>query len=1859
MSSGVKVSSGRLRVDAARAVDKLREYQLPDPTAWVLEVVRAAVAFGAEEVRVSGDGDDVRVVWEGPTPDAEALTHLFDELVDPAPRRERRPLRLLATGVNTALGMDPRWIEVSVTDGSGDATSVRYTPSVLEVQDGAAEGLRALRAEVDRASPECPSVGGLVHLRRLPSFSAVPLMIGYGEPRELAIVRASCDDSRVPVVVGRTELGRERSHGDLLRLDLGDGFDGFIALVDPAFARSKAELVVAELGVALARYTLDLDAFPVPQAAVPLRVYVDATRMPTNASRSAVRLHESPVAEAIAHARTLVPNLVARLASELGEDAEHPWAPAQASRLRAAALLLFAAHGAGSGWRGHLTSSPPSLHPVLDLPLLRDALGRPRSLSSFSVMRGAEVVHFGADEMPKELEPWLGDTLWVPPGDAASALLGDWTPKDASRLAKTAHRYRRRRSAFSEKRKRKAKLALEEDPLLVVPIKKPGRSLKSCVPPELFEVEGLRGEVAFRGGTAEAGVSMLLDGREIERWKDEAIGAFEGVATCAGLKPQLDYSGLDDNDALLALRAAVRGAMVVAYEALALRWRGSRSKGDRARAVAPWVAKAEGADGARIISMLQGGVLFAMDLLAERSSDVDVQNRRDAGRRALLESKSPLLTAAIWPKVGGGRATTADLIRQGTRKPFLVGHHPRGAAGGPAPEGRTVFELPRGMPERLQEFLPSARFVDYSPALVRPLRAASPGELARDVMEPLGVAIELEPSPGLRVAVAWGAAGPSAVSVRHWGQELASWQQPDLFPVCRVLVDDASLVPARGFQRAEAIPEYPLAAWNVDAGCAFVDVLTGGDALGLHLGPYNATDARAAQTTLLEWIAAGDGAKDVLGGSRWQRLAHVPWVRRLGQAGYTTLAEVAEDIGDGPLEWVPLSEAAAVDLGGWHPVCASEETARAFANILERETKSAVPRLAVRRRAARRQHALDRHRARDLVDPAGRWSGVRVDFKGQGIRAASATFGQGKKGASVELLIESRAFKELHIEDALPIRLVVDLPPAAADKDFAEVSALGHRRVLYAIGAGARRLLEAIADDSPTSLTGAPEVYGLLLAWCARIADAGGNAADRKTVEKLARARAFETVQGEHVSLEEAAGGTGGLRLARWGLPWLGPDGGRTLSLDRPVLRLPVVDAPEHRAMLRALFANRTQDVTAKVARLQASRRVQRGLMEAPRLAGEYDARFRYPLADLLDEVTHVDQLAVLGIGEVAFARAERSALFYTHRGQSIEVDLGVCPAIHIAAQLPDCHTANMRGAQRTRLLEVCETLISLVVRRVVDHTPSDQLPVWVRDQLLDAALEGGPLHLSRLASTPIFQTTAGTYVSPSEVFAQAERFGSVWTTASKQQLVPLDTGRFALRLDAAETAQLNPYASAIVATEELRLDAIARRNLAKPPVHSLEPGAAVASAALSITSLEATETSSAAGSVVLLQPGYESLRGIQLSRSFHPLGVLKVANLWPVACRIDDPALSPDRTWSTAADDDVRRTIVSRVAKATYAAVTELTPVPPGKLAASRVLSSTGLPLPKNTAVIGVIWLEAEVAPGRLRVSLPAGAERDRASADSSGRALPLCGELRSTLVLGQVRHRKLCVALYQRLLTQLCKVVAGRRGLRREQSMAQIAHALTLGISISPEDLARVPVEGFVGEGPSDLSELRTHLSGAGLVAICEPSDLPEAQAASLTSLLFVDDGSPIRGSLVTMMRSQAVPWRTTLLAPEPSVIIEEEPPPPRTKPRHALARAVLETWRGLPLPGMQDVRLDGRRKSPPILFSDGTKLTLSKRYPAVQRAVEALETADPSADAQIAVLVAHAAGVRRRASGNPSAGAERAMLTELMEQLARPDE
>jgi len=226
---GRRIGKGHLRVDARRAVAKLREYQLPDPNQWILEAARGAVGLGALSLDVQGDTDDVWLRWHGPQLEDDDLIGLLDELVSPSPTLERRPLRLLATGINTALALHPRWVDVC-RFGEEETVRARYTEKLFDVQEND-DASPAIAIEKVDAPVGATELGGAVHVRRRPDLAMVGRYLAGDDCPEVRLFDQLSRDPVVPTTVRQTTYRRETSRGDLLRVPM-PGFDGFVALTN-------------------------------------------------------------------------------------------------------------------------------------------------------------------------------------------------------------------------------------------------------------------------------------------------------------------------------------------------------------------------------------------------------------------------------------------------------------------------------------------------------------------------------------------------------------------------------------------------------------------------------------------------------------------------------------------------------------------------------------------------------------------------------------------------------------------------------------------------------------------------------------------------------------------------------------------------------------------------------------------------------------------------------------------------------------------------------------------------------------------------------------------------------------------------------------------------------------------------------------------------------------------------------------------------------------------------------------------------------------------------------------------------------------------------------------------------------------------------------------------------------------------------------------------------------------------------------------------------------------------------------------------------------------------------------------------
>jgi hypothetical protein len=556
---GPQLGGGRLRVDAARAIAKLREYQLADRADWVLEALRAAVASAATRIELRGDANDIWLAWEGPPWEPAMLPRLFDELVSPEAAAELQHVRLLAGAVNSALGLGPAYVDVYSISAAAAAHRVRFTPDVLDIDeadldaaDPGAPGLRQLEVSVavpPRASAKPGSAslierGMLVHLRRRASLEVLGYL--FGEPPELPNARDACRDIPVELAVGNAIFHRER-HDDVVRVPIGDGVEGFVAITrslrDPAIA-----FELAERGVLLACYPVLLPFSA--RADVPLRVYLDAERLPTNASRSQVRCDVHPISTV----ERRMPQLIARAVAELAEQVS-----AGSPVARAAALALLAADIGGHPQYWNQVSSV--LAPLAQLPLLLNAFGEPRGLDT----RWRPEVYTGSTVLEADLAEWLGEVLWIRAGDAARRLLAP-TAIDRSamrRHASWARQQRRARKRFLAHATRPLRVQSSATPRIRVPL---GVGVESsCVSDDVFD--GMRGEVCVYGSGKDAALAVLLEGRELEHIEITSAIPFDAVIESGRLTPGANYRGAVRDVAFAAVQAALHAGVLRAVEA--------------------------------------------------------------------------------------------------------------------------------------------------------------------------------------------------------------------------------------------------------------------------------------------------------------------------------------------------------------------------------------------------------------------------------------------------------------------------------------------------------------------------------------------------------------------------------------------------------------------------------------------------------------------------------------------------------------------------------------------------------------------------------------------------------------------------------------------------------------------------------------------------------------------------------------------------------------------------------------------------------------------------------------------------------------------------------------------------------------------------------------------------------------------------------------------------------------------------------------------------------------------------------------------------------------------------------------------
>ncbi|PRP97873.1 hypothetical protein ENSA5_31060 [Enhygromyxa salina] len=124
-----------------RAIEKLRRFALADPYFYILEIIQAAIAGGADYVDISCADGDVLISWTGGSLREDELAQLFDFLFASKERLDLAHVRSLALGVNALMLFEPEQVVIESGDGTPGGTARMVVRAGAEQVDvGRAEG---------------------------------------------------------------------------------------------------------------------------------------------------------------------------------------------------------------------------------------------------------------------------------------------------------------------------------------------------------------------------------------------------------------------------------------------------------------------------------------------------------------------------------------------------------------------------------------------------------------------------------------------------------------------------------------------------------------------------------------------------------------------------------------------------------------------------------------------------------------------------------------------------------------------------------------------------------------------------------------------------------------------------------------------------------------------------------------------------------------------------------------------------------------------------------------------------------------------------------------------------------------------------------------------------------------------------------------------------------------------------------------------------------------------------------------------------------------------------------------------------------------------------------------------------------------------------------------------------------------------------------------------------------------------------------------------------------------------------------------------------------------------------------------
>ncbi|MEW6280291.1 MAG: hypothetical protein AB1758_16805, partial [Candidatus Eremiobacterota bacterium] len=255
LAEGVEMARGEFTLDMVQARAKMARYQLPDPHAYVLELVQGAVLRGASRIEFRIAFSDLRMLVDGPLYSEDELRGAEAALLESGGDARLQSVRQLGVGLTAALALRPRFVRVD---------SGRFR---LELRPGKPSRVASI-APVARTRLH---VAG--RLRPLDLFRSL-----LGQATEEQILRRQCAHCPVPILVNDRRITGQKQFVDVARVDLeADGVQGVGGFRNP----EPEGLSLMKDGVLME--TVRLEAGPLPY-----RALVSGRDLMENVSQTAV-----------------------------------------------------------------------------------------------------------------------------------------------------------------------------------------------------------------------------------------------------------------------------------------------------------------------------------------------------------------------------------------------------------------------------------------------------------------------------------------------------------------------------------------------------------------------------------------------------------------------------------------------------------------------------------------------------------------------------------------------------------------------------------------------------------------------------------------------------------------------------------------------------------------------------------------------------------------------------------------------------------------------------------------------------------------------------------------------------------------------------------------------------------------------------------------------------------------------------------------------------------------------------------------------------------------------------------------------------------------------------------------------------------------------------------------------------------------------------------------------------------------------------------------------------------------------------------------------------------------------------------